>query len=98
MIVWWLAACGFSEDRFLVKGIERWCEASSECSGTFETQSCIDVMRSQDRSGCDYDAEAAADCYEALETAGCDDDPLLDLAVLVVPEACDAVYVCGSEE
>lgn len=89
-----LMACGFSEERFLVDGYGRWCDQSSACSGTFEAQSCYDLLRSQDRSGCDYDPAAAKQCFDELETAECFDDPLLDLAVLTVPEACDAVYAC----
>lgn len=92
-----LACGGFTEERFLVDGYGRWCEQSSACSGTFEPDSCYDLLRSQDRSGCDFDPVAAEQCYDELEAAECYDDPLLDLAVLVVPEACEAAYVCGGE-
>lgn len=92
-----MACGGFTEERFLVDGYGRWCDQSAACSGTFESQSCYDLLRSQDRAGCTYDPEAAEQCFDALETAECFDDPLLDLPVLVVPESCELVYGCGAE-
>lgn len=92
----WMFACAFDEERFLVEGIDLWCEQSSACSGTFEPQACVDELRSQDRTGCTYDEDAGKRCYEELETAQCFDDPLLDLPVLVVPESCELAYDCGA--
>ena len=95
ILLFGLLACSFNEDRFLVDGIGLWCDRSAECSGTFESQSCIDVLRGQDRAGCIYDPAAGKQCFDELEEAECFDDPLLDLPVLVVPEACDVAYTCG---
>ena len=72
----WMVACSFDEERFLVDGIDRWCEQSSACSGTFEPTACVDELRSQDRTGCTYDDAAGKQCFEDLETAECLDDPL----------------------
>ena len=94
----WLMACAFDEERFLVDGVDRWCEHSAACSGTFEPEACVDVLRSQDRTGCTYDEDAGKRCYDELETAECFDDPLLDLAVLVVPESCERAYACEGDE
>lgn len=97
MLLFAMLACSFSEDRFLVDGIDRWCERSAECSGTFEPASCVDVLRAQDRSGCTYDPVAGKLCFDELEAAECFDDPNLDLPVLVVPVSCDEAYVCGGD-
>ena len=97
MLFTFVAACGFNEDRFLVKGVDRWCELSADCDGGFDKEACIDVFRSTDRSGCTYDPESAATCYEALPDAMCVEDELLDLRYLEVPESCEAVYDCPEE-
>ncbi len=92
-----VGGCGFSEDRFLVKGVDRWCELSAECAGTFEKDACIDVFRSTDREGCTYDPAAAGDCYAELPEAACIEDELLGLSTLEVPAACELVYDCPEE-
>jgi hypothetical protein len=92
------SGCGFSEEKFLVNGVERWCEYSSECAGTFETQACIDVFRSTDRSACTYDPDAAATCWSELPDALCIDDEVLLVRYLEVPEACEAAYDCPPED
>jgi hypothetical protein len=89
-----LAGCGFSEERFLVRGVERWCDRSAECAGTFEPDACIDAFRTTDRSDCTYDPEMGEACYDALEEAACVEDELLGTFTLEVPEACDATYAC----
>ncbi|MEZ4316631.1 MAG: hypothetical protein R3F61_03985 [Myxococcota bacterium] len=91
------AGCGFSEERFLVKGVDRWCEQSAACAGVFDKEACIDVFRSTDRSGCTYDEEAASECYSVLPEAQCIDDDVLGIRYLEVPEACEAVYDCPEE-
>ncbi len=93
-----LAACGYSEDKFLVNSVEPWCERPAECAGTFEAATCVDVFRSTDRTGCDYDPEAARECHDALETAACIEDSPFELMILDVPAACESVYVCAGVE
>ena len=92
-----LAGCDFSEERFLVKGVDRWCELSAECAGTFEKDACIDVMRLPDRSACEYDTVSAQDCYDQLPEAQCIDDDVLGTRYLDVPGACEAVWYCPEE-
>ena len=90
-----ISGCSMTEERFVVDGFQLWCERSADCTGTFEVDACIDVMRSTDRSSCSFDSAAAQQCTAELEDAKCVDDPLLDLPVLQVPESCDAVWTCG---
>lgn len=97
----WLGAltvgCGFSEERFLVKAVGRWCELSAQCAGTFDAQACVDVIRSTDRTGCDYDPVAGEQCWTELAEATCVEDDLLDVRYLDVPPACEAAYLCAEE-
>lgn len=92
-----LSACGFSEERFLVKGLGRWCDQSAACAGTFEASTCVDVFRTTDRTGCDYDPAAARDCFQELPDAACLEDDVLDVRYLDVPAACERVYACSEE-
>ena len=92
-----VAACGFDEERFLVNGVDLWCERSAECDGGFEKDACVDVFRTTDRSACTYDAEQGLACFQDLPEAACVEDDLLDIRYLEVPESCEAVYSCPEE-
>lgn len=92
-----VAGCGFSEERFLVKGVGRWCDLSAQCAGTFTAEACVDVIRSTDRSGCDYDPVAGEQCFGELAAATCVEDDLLDVRYLDVPASCEATWVCAED-
>lgn len=93
-----LAACGFSEERFEVKAVDRWCELSAACAGTFDAETCVDVIRTTDRTGCTYDPVAGRDCFDQLPDAACVEDDVLDVRYLDVPEACELAYTCSAQE
>lgn len=90
-----LVACGWSERRFEVVGIERLCEAASACAGTYDTATCVDRLRSTDRSACDFDPGAARECSAASEEATCAVLEPFGVSELTVPEPCLAVYDCA---
>jgi hypothetical protein len=89
-----LAACGWSEQRFEVVGIERLCEEAAACAGTYETQVCIDKLRLADRSQCTYDEKAAGDCVSGLDEAACVPYGPFEVKQLEIPEPCVAAYDC----
>lgn len=91
-----LVGCGWSEDKFAVKGIPAWCEAASDCVG-FEVGACEDHIRAVDRSSCDYDPAAARRCYANLEDEGtCTPLEALGTASFQGPEDCDLIWDgCG---
>lgn len=90
----WLSGCGTSERRFEVVGIERMCEAAAACAGSFEATTCVDRLRSTDRSDCDYDPKAAGDCMAEVEEAECGTVAPYGIAQLQLPSACLEVYGC----
>ena len=77
-----------------MNGVDRWCERSAECAGTFEVDACVDVFRTTDRSDCTYDPEMGKACYDELQEAACIEDELLGTSTLEVPESCDLAYLC----
>lgn len=87
-----LIGCGWSERKFEVVGVQRLCEAAAACAGTYDPQTCVDRLRSSDRSGCDYDGAAARECAEQVEDAACAQVAPFDLYELAIPEACDRVW------
>ncbi|NCG22266.1 MAG: hypothetical protein GWP91_24890 [Rhodobacterales bacterium] len=92
-----LGGCGWSETKFNVKGIEAYCEAASECEGGYDAATCIDAIRTVDRSSCDYDPKAANDCYKALDEAVCETNSDLYQERLIAPKACGMVWDgCGT--
>lgn len=95
-IVWFLglSACGWSQQRFEIVGIERLCEAAASCAETYETSTCVDRLRSTDRTSCTYDARAAGDCLAALDDAGCEQVGPFEVTEIALPEPCTLVYDC----
>ncbi len=91
-----LAACGWSEDRFLVEGIPAFCAQAADCVG-FDPGACEDAVRAVDRGKCDYDPKAARACARHLEDEGtCRDNGDLGTYSYLPPAACDAVWPgCG---
>lgn len=89
-----LVACGWSEQRFEVVGIERLCEAASTCAGTYDTPTCVDRLRATDRSACDFDPQAAKDCVAEVEEAACTPIEPFGVSELAVPEACAVAWDC----
>ena len=93
-----LAACGFGEKRFEVVGIERICEQASACAGTYDASACVDLLRTTDRSKCDYDPKAARSCADAVEEARCVEVEPFAVSELEVPEDCQAAYDCPAAD
>jgi len=91
-----LVACGWSEQRFEVVGIERLCEAASACAGTFDAPTCVDRLRDGDRSDCDYDPKAARACADEVEAAGCTEEDVFGISTLAMPESCLGVWACAA--
>ncbi len=89
-----LVACGWSERRFEVEGIERLCEAASACAGTYAAETCVDRLRTTDRSACDFDPRAARDCGAQIEEAACTEIAPFGISELALPESCTAAYDC----
>ncbi len=90
----WLLGCAMTEDRFERRGIERWCVQAHNCDDQVDVDACVDTMRSTDRSGCVYDPEAAASCYEALIEVTCLEMGL-GVRVIEVPPSCARTWICG---
>jgi hypothetical protein len=89
-----LVGCGWSEARFEVEGIDRLCEAASACAGTYDAATCLDLLRTTDRSGCAYDRAAASDCVAELEDAECEPIDPFELEALAIPDSCYAAWDC----
>jgi hypothetical protein len=89
-----LVSCGWSETKFEVVGIERLCEAASACAGTYDAATCIDLLRSTDRSACSFDPKAARDCSKEAEEAACAEVVPFGVKELTVPESCHQTYDC----
>jgi hypothetical protein len=90
-------ACGDSDltrVAFEVDVLAELCDAAAACEG-FEPNDCYDLLRSDDRTDCTYDAEQAAACADAIPVARCVDESEIGLPVWRVPRACDTVYDCG---
>ena len=88
-----VTACGMSEERFTVDGLQRLCEQEVLCAeNRFDLTACVDHVRATDRSGCDYDPKAARACYRALDTS-CTPGVLADPGALTSPELCQECKV-----
>ena len=90
-----LVGCGWSERRFEAVGIERLCEAASACAGTYDASTCIDLLRSSDRSACDFDPAAARDCGHEADEAACAEVAPFGIWEITVPESCFGAYDCA---
>src|SRR5690349_20594325 len=89
-----VTSCGWSERRFEVVGIERLCERAAKCAGTYDAATCVDRLRTADRSSCTYDGAAAADCASQVEEAACKETEPFGLSELEIPEPCVETYDC----
>ncbi|MEQ1508216.1 MAG: hypothetical protein ABMB14_38655 [Myxococcota bacterium] len=89
-----LAGCGWSERRFEAVGIQDLCDAASACAGTYDAATCVDLVRTTDRSGCAYDEKAAGDCMDALPDAACVDQDPFELKALAIPDRCYQAWDC----
>jgi hypothetical protein len=89
-----LAGCGWSERRFEVEGIERLCEAAADCAGTYDAATCVDALRTTDRSGCAFDRGAAGDCVAQLDDATCAPVDPFDVRELAIPDPCYQAWDC----
>ncbi len=90
------AGCGWSEEKFNVKGVEAFCEAASECEADYDVATCIDYVRTVDRTSCDYDPASAKACFKAMDEAECVSNGDLQQSRLAIPPECDLVWDgCG---
>lgn len=95
LILLWSGCGGMAVEDFEVDVLDELCQAAADCEATFDAESCYDLLRSIDRSRCDFDADAARDCADGIPEARCIDNGDLGTTTWEVPEACDAVYSCG---
>jgi hypothetical protein len=90
------SACGYSEKKFQVNTIPNFCAANADCTGIFDAETCIDTIRTVDRSKCDYDPKSAKECDQFLEEEStCVDNGDIGTFSLAYPKACDLIYSCG---
>ena len=88
------SACGWSERRFEAKGIAQLCEAAASCAQTYDASTCIDRLRSTDRSSCDFDPDKAAACSADAKDAPCETIGVFAIEALRIPESCIQTYDC----
>lgn len=91
-----LVGCGMTEARFERKGWKRWCQQANNCDPGVDVDTCIETLRSTERTDCVYDPVAAETCFDALVSVTCIDLGL-DVRVIDVPESCEQTWVCGEE-
>ncbi len=90
------SACGYSEKKFEVIAVVDFCDLNADCTQIVDSDTCVDIVRTMDRSKCDYDPKAAKDCAKLLEESSCVDNGDVGTFSLDYPEPCDLVYDgCG---
>jgi hypothetical protein len=93
-----LGACGLSQDKFEEEFGAKYCEANNACLEAAELEP-IDCDAAVDGGDdvaeveCEYDAGAAKECLDAIDTAECD-----ELGFLPLPSVCADVCPVAAAE
>ena len=64
---------GISEDKFIKASEEALCTLLADCDFFSSSEECLDSMVTDSEQFCNFDAQAASDCLDEIETITCDD-------------------------
>ena len=91
-----LVACGWSEQRFEVVGIERLCEAASACAGTFDAPTCVDRLRDGDCERLRLQSEGRPRVCRRGRGRRLHRGGRFGISTLAMPESCLGVWACAA--
>ncbi len=87
-----MLSCGYAPDDYQADVAAASCQLTIDCMGFWDTvDECVAAQQVEDTRGCEYDATAAKDCVEALESTRCGDGS----DIPAEPVVCQSVWTCG---